>query len=97
VRLTGASTIGRAGLPLPWGDLVRRVDGVDGQVGMHWAVHPGTGFGTAQPWLSNDLGLMAEQMEPESRELRGNVPQGLSHLAVVNAAFAIARATQRAR
>jgi GH15 family glucan-1,4-alpha-glucosidase len=47
--------------------------------------------------LSNDLGLMAEQMDPGSREMVGNVPQGLSHLALVNAAFAIARAKQRAR
>jgi len=47
--------------------------------------------------LSNDLGLMAEQMDPESREMLGNVPQGLSHLALVNSAFAVARAKQRAR
>ncbi|HEY5334494.1 MAG TPA: glycoside hydrolase family 15 protein [Mycobacteriales bacterium] len=49
-RLTDALTIGRAGVPLPWGELVRRVEGVDGQVAMRWAVHPGTRFGTTQPW-----------------------------------------------
>lgn len=47
--------------------------------------------------LSNDLGLTAEQMDPQSREMLGNGPQRLSHLALVNAAFAIARAKQRAR
>lgn len=45
--------------------------------------------------LSNDLGLMAEQMDPASGEMLGNVPQGLSHLALVNAAFAVERATLR--
>jgi len=50
VRVTDALTVGRAGVPLPWGELVRRVDGVDGQVAMRWAVHPGTRFGTTEPW-----------------------------------------------
>jgi GH15 family glucan-1,4-alpha-glucosidase len=45
--------------------------------------------------LCNDLGIMAEQMDPASGEMLGNVPQGLSHLALVNAAFAVDRATQR--
>ncbi len=49
-RLTDALTIGRAGVPLPWGELVRRVECVDGQVAMRWAVHPGTRFGTTDPW-----------------------------------------------
>ncbi|HEY5051745.1 MAG TPA: glycoside hydrolase family 15 protein, partial [Acidothermaceae bacterium] len=49
-RVTDALTVGRAGVPLPWGELVRRVDGVDGQVAMRWAVYPGTRFGTTEPW-----------------------------------------------
>jgi GH15 family glucan-1,4-alpha-glucosidase len=39
--------------------------------------------------LANDLGLLAEQMDPAGRAMLGNVPQALSHLAPVNAAHAL--------
>ena len=51
VRVTDALTVGRAGVPLPWSELVRRVDGVEGEVAMRWAVHPGDRFGGVRPWV----------------------------------------------
>ncbi len=37
----------------------------------------------------SDLGLYSEEMEPGTRAMRGNFPQALSHLSLINAAHAI--------
>jgi GH15 family glucan-1,4-alpha-glucosidase len=46
--------------------------------------------------LANDLGLLAEEVDPDSGELLGNFPQAFSHIGLVNAAWAISQAQRRA-
>lgn len=41
--------------------------------------------------LVNDLGLFAEEYDPERREMLGNYPQGLTHYSYLSAAVALAR------
>jgi GH15 family glucan-1,4-alpha-glucosidase len=42
--------------------------------------------------FSNDVGLLSEEIEPDSGTMLGNFPQAFSHTGLVNAAFAIAAA-----
>jgi GH15 family glucan-1,4-alpha-glucosidase len=47
--------------------------------------------------FANDLGLLAEEVDPKTRELLGNFPQAFSHIGLVNAAWAISEAERRVR
>ena len=44
----------------------------------------------------NDVGLLAEEVDPASGELLGNFPQAFSHIGLVNAAWAISQAERPA-
>jgi GH15 family glucan-1,4-alpha-glucosidase len=52
VRVTDSLNSGVAGR-LPWTELARRIEGLDGQVAMAWRVRAGTGLGRYAPWVQH--------------------------------------------
>jgi GH15 family glucan-1,4-alpha-glucosidase len=47
--------------------------------------------------LSNDVGLLAEEYDPERKRQVGNFPQGFSHLALLSSAFNLTRSNGHAK
>ncbi|MFG6476290.1 glycoside hydrolase family 15 protein [Microbacterium sp. P06] len=51
-KVTDAMVTGVAGR-LPWAELARRIDGIEGEVAFEWIVQPGTQLQTASPWIED--------------------------------------------
>ena len=47
--------------------------------------------------LRNDVGLLAEEYDPQNKRQVGNFPQALSHIALINAAFDLTRTSSADR
>jgi GH15 family glucan-1,4-alpha-glucosidase len=104
-----AGTVRAVRRELARGPLVYRYTGMDREEGCFlactfWLVSALTVLGEldeahrlmdAAVALPNDVGLLSEEMDPDTEEFLGNLPQALSHLALINAAIGLARAGAR--
>ncbi len=57
VRITDSLNSGTAGA-LPWSELARRVEGVDGTVDLTFSLAPGDGIRRWEPWTDDSNGLV---------------------------------------
>lgn len=65
VRVTDALNSGSSGR-LPWNELARRIDGLWGQVPMHWAVVPGKRFGDVEPTITDHNGAPVIRLDDQT-------------------------------
>lgn len=56
IRVTDALNVGRSGR-LPWTELARRVEGLDGEVEVRWRIELGTSLGLPRPWVRDGDGM----------------------------------------
>ncbi|NYF16913.1 GH15 family glucan-1,4-alpha-glucosidase [Microbacterium sp. AK009] len=70
-RITDAMVTGVAGR-LPWAELARRIEGVDGEVEFQWAVQPGSRLQTAAPWIEQHEGAAVLRVGGISLAVVGN-------------------------
>ena len=70
VQVTDSLNTGVAGR-LPWGELARRIEGLDGEVPMRWAVTPGSSFNTASPWVQHSVHGPVLQVQGTTMAVRG--------------------------
>jgi GH15 family glucan-1,4-alpha-glucosidase len=68
VTVTDALTVGRAGR-LPWAEMVRCIQGVEGEVALRWEIVPGDRFGLSKPDIYTSGGPDAEKLVVDMGDL----------------------------